>query len=513
MKGGEAERHDHQVHLRRGALFNLLGGLAKLMQPAFLLAITWLWGPAVTGLYLLGQSLTEIVSGGLASGYADATTVFASRYVDRAEHEEGARKALYRVLANTFAVSAGASLLVCGLAVLFAHSLIEGWFSEYRALLPGMLFFAVSLVPRAISAIAIAGTKAVMHMEHDALLNGVLHPVCCLLGLFVAYGLGGGIGSLCAVQLVVDLLVCAFSLRAFARYFSGRWLWDAVRSFSFDRELLGFAVPQSLNLTFNRYITRVDAIMLASFGLSQSDLGYFGTAAFLTSNLGQIRTIFSGAVAPLIVRHHARGDRALLEQSLGQIARWTTSLIAPVVLVLLVLRRDVLELVSPAYGHDSTFVAVLLIPPFTNCAYGMAGACLMFTGHTRVTLVNSFCMALLNTGFAYLFIPAHGMLGAAIGTALATSIMTGLQMLELAKLEHIRIPWSAVWKPHLGFALGLVVVAWCWDPVLLPTIGRLLLAACLALGFFLLMRVFGREGPTGSRPPSAELAEQPSDGP
>lgn len=503
MKTGETERRDHQVHLRRGALFNLLGGLAKLMQPAFLLAITWLWGPAVTGLYLLGQSLTDIVSGGLASGYADATTVFASRHVDGAEHDEAAGRALYRVLANTFAVSAGASLAVCGLALLFAHALIAAWFPDYQALLPGLLFFAASLVPRAISAIAIAGTKAVMHMEHDALLNGVLHPISCLLGLLIAYGLGGGISSLCAVQLAVDLLVCAFSLRAFSRYFSGRRLLDAVRAFSFDRELLGFAVPQSLNLTFNRYITRIDAIMLASFGLSQSDLGYFGTAAFLTSNLGQIRTIFSGAVAPLIVRHHARGDRELLQQSLGQIAGWTTSLIAPVVLVLLVLRRDVLELVSPAYGHDSLFVAVLLIPPFTNCAYGMAGACLMFTGHTRVTLMNSFCMALLNTGFAYLLIPTHGMLGAAIGTALATSIMTGLQMLELSKLELIRIPWSAVWKPHLGFALGLLVLAWYWDPVLLPILGRMILAGCLALGFFLLMRVLGREGPNGSQSSSA----------
>ena len=34
------------------------------------------------------------------------------------------------------------------------------------------------------------------------------------------------------------------------------------------RAMLGFAVPQSLNMTFNRFLTRFDALMLAAFGFS-----------------------------------------------------------------------------------------------------------------------------------------------------------------------------------------------------------------------------------------------------
>jgi O-antigen/teichoic acid export membrane protein len=314
-----------------------------------------------------------------------------------------------------------------------------------------------------------------------------------LLACFATYALGGRLTELLAAQLFVDSLVCALALGAFSRHFALRELASAVRALRFDRELLGFAVPQSLNLTFNRYIARLDGIMLAAFGLGQVQLGYFSTAALLTSNIGQIRLIFSGALAPVVARYHSLGERQAFQDALSRVTRWTTSLVVPVILVLLVLREDILRLISPAYGRPSHFVAVLLIPPFTNCAYGMAGACLMFTGHSRVILANSFSVAILNTAFTYLLIPHYGMMGAAVATALATSITTAGQVLELRMLERVAVPWRAVWKPHLGLVAGLMVVLLVWDPTTLPWMGRIALAAGLFVGYGALMLALDHE--------------------
>jgi O-antigen/teichoic acid export membrane protein len=479
--------------LKRGALFNMLGGLARLLQPAYVLVISWLWGPPFACPYLLDHAPTEIVSGVIVAGYADATIIFASRHTDAAAGDLERRRALYHVLANTFAFSVGLALLAAVGAQLGARALVEHVFPGYRALLPGLYLLAWSLVPRSALQVAIAATRATLRMQYDALLNGLVHPLCMLLGCLATHALGGQLTELLAVQLCVDSIVCLLALRAFARHFSVRELLLALRSFRFDRDVLVFAVPQSLNLTFNRYIARLDGIMLAAFGLGQAELGYFSTAALLTSNIGQIRLVFSGALAPVVARYHGSGERLAFQEALSRVTRWTTSLVVPVILVSLVLRDDLLRLVSHEYDRHSAFVAVLLIPPFTNCAYGMAGACLMFTGHSRVILANSFCVAILNTAFTYLLIPRYGMLGAAVATALATSLTTGLQMLELRRLERVAVPWRAVWKPHVGLLAGLVALFLVWDPVALPLLGRLAMAAGLAVGYGVLMLLLDHE--------------------
>ncbi|HEY2734763.1 MAG TPA: polysaccharide biosynthesis C-terminal domain-containing protein, partial [Polyangiales bacterium] len=125
------------------------------------------------------------------------------------------------------------------------------------------------------------------------------------------------------------------------------------------------------------------------------------------------------------------------------------------------------------------------------------GACLMFTGHSRVILANSFLVAILNTAFTFLLIPRYGMLGAASATALATSLTTGLQLLELRRLENVVIPWRAVWKPHVGLLAGLLVVLIAWDPVALPALGRAGLVAVLLIGYVALMWLSNHEELTG----------------
>lgn len=489
----------YDKELKRGALYNLLGVVARLVQPLYILVITWLWGPAFSGVYLLGYSLAEVVSGVIVAGYTDATTIFGSRHADAADTDEGHRRALYRVLGSAFIVSAGLAILAGACAQLAGRELVERLFPRYRELLPGLYFLAWALVPRSVSQIAIAATKATMRMEYDALVNGVVQPLGMLTACFVTYGLQGRLTMLFGAQLVVDCVVCGMALQVFAKRFSLKDLRRAFAAFHIDREALGFAVPQSLNLTFNRYIARLDGIMLASFGLPEADLGYFTTAALLTSNIAQIRLVFSGAMAPVVARYHANGEKGAFEGALGRVSRWTTSMVVPAVLVAVVLREDVLHLVSSTYGKNSLFVAVLLIPPLTNCAYGMAGACLMFTGHSRVTLANSFSIALLNTLFTYLLIPRYGMLGAAVATALATSMIMLLQMIELRKIENVGIGWSAVWKPHVGLLLGLIVVGLLWDPASLPPLGRAVTALGMLLGYAMLMVALDLEELRGVR--------------
>ncbi len=478
----------YERELRRGAFFNALGLVAKALEPLFVLFATWLFGPEVMGVYLVAFFLSELAAGAISTGFADATTVFASHEVDHAGSDPEASRRLHAVVANALLWTLGASLAAAALTQLFAEPLVRVAFPEHGALLPGLYWVGWSLVPFAFAQVAIAATKAHMRMEYDALLSAV-RPVTMIGFALLAWSAGGGATELLAAHLaswVVSALVAAV---AFARHHDLSALASALRRPTPHRRMLAFAVPQSLNLTLNRYITRLDALMLAAMGFGAVQVAWYGTAALLTSNLKQIRLVFSGALAPIAARHHAAGERDALESALGRLSRSSMRIAVPAVLAAVVLRDDVLSLVDEAYSGDSLFIALLLLPPLGSCAYGLAGNCLVYTGHTRWTLLNSLTVAALNTVLNLLLIPRLGLTGAALATVIATSLVTALQMIELRALEGIAIRWRDVGRPHLGLAAAVVVLVVLWDPASLPHLGARLAVALLLSAVFVAVAV------------------------
>lgn len=485
-----ADRYDSA--LKRGAFYNFVGLLAKLIQPLFIVIVTWLWGPSVIGAYLLALSAMDIVSGAVISGYADATIIFASRHAE-AEADAERKRALYAVLANALACTIGLSIAAALITQLAARSAVELFLPHYAELLPGLYYLIWALVPRSITQIAVSATRARLRMEYDALLNGMAQPLLLLAACLGARALGGGLTALCVSHLVAEAVLCIAGIAAFGKFYDLAAVRAALRGFRVDRAMLGFAIPQSLNMTLNRYIARLNGFMLAAFGLQAVDLAYFGTAAMLTSNLNQIRLVFSTALAPVAARHHGEGNRVAFESSMNRVARWSTAIAVPATLACVVLRDDIMQLVSKAYTGASGFIVWLLVPPFISCAYGIAGSALIYAGHSRVTLVNSALVALLNTGISYALVPRYGMAGAAAATALATALIGILQVVELWKIEHVRIRLREVWKPHAGLLLGAAALALLWDPAQLSLWGRAATVAGLVAGYTALLYLLRQE--------------------
>lgn len=481
---------DYDRHLVRGAFFNLLGLVAKLVHPLFFLIVTWFFGPALVGLYFLAVFIGEIAQSAVTSGFNDATTLFASRHAD----DPAAEDRLYRVLGNAFAVTGGLSLLLLVGLCSGAGWLVEYLYPDRPALADALRLLAFSLPPAAVAQVGVAATKARMRMEYDALINGLVKPLALLGASLVAWALDAGLLGLIAAHVVTQCILALMATRAMARHFDLRQVVRATLHPVWDREILRFAIPQTANMTFNKYLTRVDVIMLGAFGFSNWHLAFYAAAALIATNLREVKLIFAQALAPVAARHHARGDREAFEAVLGRVSRWTTSLAVPLVLTVAVLRGDLLRFVDASYTADTTFMLWLLVPPFLSCAFGLAGNSIVFTGHSGWTLFNSVLVAGLNTLFNWLLIPRWGLEGAAIATAASASLVAALQLVELRLLEGVRLRAAAVYKPHLGMAAALLVLLLTGDPAALPGLGdRLALAAVLALGFGALMALLRHE--------------------
>ena len=191
-------------------------------------------------------------------------------------------------------------------------------------------------------------------------------------------------------------------------------------------------------------------------------------------------------------RYHAEGRRQALEVLLNRVSRWTTSLIVPSVFLVVVLRDDLMRIVHETYTDDTSFMLVLLLTPLLSCAFGLAGNMLTYTGHSRWTLFNSMVAAGLGTALNMMLIPRYGLLGAALGTALVSTLIAVLQLRELSILEHLHLRLSQLYHPYLAFLLGVSALAVVGNPAQLGGVGvRAGVAAGVVLLAVALMAALG----------------------
>ena len=181
-----------------------------------------------------------------------------------------------------------------------------------------------------------------------------------------------------------------------------------------------------------------------------------------------------------MARHHFRAEREALRELLASGTRWISSIFPILALAVIVLRRDILGLVDPSYARDGDlFFLVLLIPATVSCTVGLSGNFIVYTGHSKVNLLNAILVGVLNTALNWLWIPRYGLLGAASATAASIALVGFLQVLELWTLEKVRIRLRDTWMPYAAGAVGASILAVLWDPA---EIGGPVARIALALG-------------------------------
>lgn len=483
-----AQNYDEQ--LTRGALINLIGLIAKAVHPLFIVIVTWLFGPEVLGLYAIATAVGEIAATFAGSGFADATIVYASHHADDESDDATAR--LYRVLGNGFGLALVLSALLGGGLFLLSDWIVQTWYADRPILAPALRILAIAVPLTALPRIAIAATKARMLMQYDAGIMGFVRPLVLLGTSALAWVFGAGVLGLMWAHVATQAVVTVLALGAVARHFDLGRVRRATFGLEYDAQVMRFAIPQSVNLTFNQFITGLDVIMLGAFGVSNQLVGFYKVGAEITRNIRQVKLVFSDALAPVAARHHASGDRAAFEETLGRVSRWTTTLAVPLLVIAVVHRADLVRFIHESFTGDTGFMIILLIPPFLSCAFGLAGNSIIYTGHSAWTMANALLVAGLNGLFNWWMIPRYGLLGAATATALASTLIAGLQLVELRMLEQVRLRWSFVYQPHVALWVTAAALWLTWDPVDIPHLaGRvgLTVALCaLYLGALLALR-------------------------
>ncbi|MGV8074691.1 MAG: oligosaccharide flippase family protein [Syntrophobacteraceae bacterium] len=462
----------------KGAAVNVLGTIGKIVGPAFFIVITRLYGPDTMGAFFIVYAMITSVVSLMVSGVNDGVMLFASKLQ---EEDPGKRDAaLYQILANGFVLSLGA----CSALILFAcmggADLILSRYPQ-QGVLYGVRYVLFALPFYVIPVICISATQALIIMRWEAIIQGFLLPLSLLIFSVGFYFLTPTLDGLLHAYMASGVLITAVSLMVFSHYFSFGKLFNAIRHFRFSLPLITFAVPQNLNMTFNSFMSNLDVVMLGYFAFEPKTIGFYAMGAQIVRNIRQIKLAFSGIYSPIITRLYYRKDIQGMNNSFSMISRWTSTAALPAAFFVALYRDELLRLFHPTFTADTSFMILLLIPPILSCTFGLAGNILVMTGHSLWNLINSLTIVGVAALLNIVLIPRFGLIGAALSTVTAATIVSAMQLTESYFFVSSRISIHKIYKPYLAILPSAALIAWTsWFN---DVNDGFMKAACALLGF------------------------------
>ena len=450
------------TELARGAIVNTVALIAANLRGIFTFLIARLLGTSALGTFGIAWSTTDLLSKFGAFGMDTSTIALIS--ARQAEGDTAGSRALMQRAVRFGLLFSVATAVVGILAFEFLGN---------RLGLRPEVIRSTSLMLLAIPGIALyrisnGVSRGMKVMKHDLYSKGFTETFGTIAALLVAIAIG--LRDLAPVAAVL-FGTGAGGLMAFvlARgLFSGI---AAAATTTASPAIIRFSAPVAIYSLLNLLIMRMDVLLLGfigpSVGVTIATVGIFVASVEISGGMRKVRQAFDPMFTPIIARQSAVQDRAGLEQSFAQLARWVLAAQLPLMGVLVLAGGIGLRIFGPGFEAGATWVALLAIAHATNSFVGLAETVIMIQ-RPMLNLINSGGTVALQLGASLLLIPSFGATGAALGMVLAYVTQGVLRYLELRFLFGWHWPWRALARPAAAFAvsfgialpLRLLVAGW-----------------------------------------------------
>jgi O-antigen/teichoic acid export membrane protein len=226
------------------------------------------------------------------------------------------------------------------------------------------------------------------------------------------------------------------------------------------RDFWRFTTPRAVAIVTSTVIQRVDIVLVAIMRGPAEAAVYTAATRFLV--VGQFCGAAIGRSAqPRLTELFTVGDRRGTNIVYRATTAWLILLTWPIYLLVLVYGSQVLAVFGHSYRTGYSVMAVLCAAQLAGAVMGQVDIVLITAGKSSWSMINGLLVLSTNIGLDLWLIPRHGILGAAIGWAVAITVSNIVPLTQLAVVFRLhpfgRAGITAV--ALTGVSFGVVALA------------------------------------------------------
>lgn len=410
---------------RTAILYGLIGQVIRLVMQIMLGRVL---GAQMYGLYMLGRSITEVLSRigliGLHNGVVHFLAIF---------NGEGDHARVRGTILTALALTASSSS-IAGIGLWLAADWAASALFSKPDLAPVLRGFGMALPAYSILLLLTACARGLRHIGYFSGMTHMVHPLSILIFVAGAFALGlklnGAIWGF-GLSTALSMILMFFGL---LRLFPT--LLSLEQGFQFASSRI---LPHSAKILFKdlsgRALVHLDRLMLGAFGLA-SDVGIYGVSAFIGSRIDFFLRMFSSIFAPMISDLYNQGKLDEMARLFQTVTKWTLLLTLPVFFTFVFLGHTILELFGREFQAGFPALIILSLGSLVSISVGPAGFMLIMTGRPSLELLNSWISGAMHIALNLWLIPLYGALGAALATAVTIATLNLIRVWEVYHIHQ-----------------------------------------------------------------------------
>ena len=357
-------------------------------------------------------------------------------------------KDIDKYISTSFVIKVGILLLTI-LATIF----ISPHFTKIEAVSPLIPYVAILLAFDSLRGFGFSITRAYNKMEIESILNFLTNALITALGFVVliiaptpknlamGYALASALGTL-SILLFIGKNISKIK-------------------FNFDtsliKQIFKSALPFALMGVLGAFMINIDTIIIGAFKTA-SDLGLYGAAQRAVQFIYMLPGFIAISMFPLISKLIKDGKIEKMKSLFNSLIRFAFVFAIPITIGGIIVSKDLIVLLfGGEYAQSAITFAVLLLTVLITAPSSLITNTLFALDKQRIFVISSTIGALANTVLDFVFIPKYGIVGSAIVTVIAMTLVTYRNWFELKK-DVIGLSIPSLNKPIFATIIMTLVV-------------------------------------------------------
>ena len=441
----EEEKDSEEVIRGSGVIF--LGKFGRISKSLYQVLVARLVGADIFGLYTLGWSLIELVGRFGLFGLDRGVVQFVSG-------RPGDGQARARTIGQALALGGIAGLVVTALVWAVAPWAAASVFHKPE-LSPILRVLALTIPLMVVSSILLAGLRALRIVKYDVYVRSLAEPLVLLVSAVGICALGWTASGLAFAYLIAAASGVGLAVRFFRRHFSLSRCAAGMTADPLRSPLVAFSAPIPFDDALYNLMSRLGLFVLAMF-LPAASVGVYAATSEAAGVVRNIRQAVDPIFTPVATGLIQTGNRERLSDLFASVCRWILILELAFLIGVGLWGGAILSVFGPGFAAGAWSLMLLSVGFAVNGAFGPAEMLLMGAGRTGLNLLNTVSLLAVNLGLNLFLVPRHGIVGAALATAVSMVLINLLRVAQARAILGVHPFRRALLKPvcAAGIAFG-----------------------------------------------------------